>query len=196
MEEQFRRFPNHLEHKFKLAKPLRSKYYAIAQLIIFGVFCGVILVVFFLQISNLPLMEALRLQKLIIRNLDLIDKAVIPQSTIAQERLRNIHLPQSAFVFKCLDMGLYYLPVRINPDTYNYEGVRRGNGDIWIIEKASSVDIAAAQFCNFVITEKKDNTIECGIEMFQSLGYSGYSNSEHWCVVSLSRFIENINRNL
>lgn len=89
--------------------------------------------------------------------------------------------------FTCVDYGSFYIAIKF--DTYTYSdnnlllpiAVRRGDGDAWLVTKSATNDPAAYQQCLYLISERSDNTITCGVDMYNKLGYGGYLNSGHWC---------------
>lgn len=165
------------------------KYFKYFEFGVFMVLVLIIMILFAFQISESDMATAMRLNRRIKRNLQNLEENVIPVEKLYTKRIQNSRLGHTAFLFSCLDIGTAYLPVRINPDTTAYEGIRRGNGDIWSVFKNGTVDEAAKQFCEYIIMEKNDNTIACGQEMYRTLGYPGYTNIEHWCSATLLDFI-------
>jgi hypothetical protein len=83
--------------------------------------------------------------------------------------------------YQCVDYGSYIIPMRVNPITFLPQAIRRGNGDAWLIQKSATKDIGASQFCEFSIMQYGSNTIQCGLDMYDALGYGGYMNNGHWC---------------
>ncbi|AUI80643.1 hypothetical protein [White-tailed deer poxvirus] len=83
--------------------------------------------------------------------------------------------------FHCVDFGQYILPIRLDRKTFLPQSIRRGIGDGWMIRKAAKVDPSAQQFCEYLIKNKSDNIITCGINMMDEIGYSGYFMDSHWC---------------
>ncbi|QDJ95085.1 entry-fusion IMV protein [Hypsugopox virus] len=83
--------------------------------------------------------------------------------------------------FSCIDFGSYFIAMRLDKKTYLPQAIRRGTGDAWMVQKANKVDPSAEQFCKYLIQTKSTNTITCGNEMMNLLGYSGYFMDSHWC---------------
>ncbi|QHG62632.1 hypothetical protein [Cetacean poxvirus 1] len=83
--------------------------------------------------------------------------------------------------FHCVDFGSFFLPIRLDSNTYLQQAIRRGSGDGWMVKKASKVDLSAQQFCEYLIKYKHDNVITCGTDMLNTLGYSGFFETGHWC---------------
>ncbi|CCD83249.1 subunit of the poxvirus multiprotein entry-fusion complex [Squirrelpox virus] len=88
---------------------------------------------------------------------------------------------KSLLDFHCVDFGAYYLPTRLDKSTFLPQAVRRGEGDGWMVTKAAPNDVAAKQFCEYVLRTRSDSVITCGPEMMRELGYSGYYEGPHWC---------------
>ncbi|AWU47116.1 Entry/fusion IMV membrane protein [Sea otter poxvirus] len=88
---------------------------------------------------------------------------------------------QDLFAFQCVDFGAYFLPIRIDRDTFLPQAIRRGEGDGWKINKADKIDKSSQQFCEFIISRYSNNTITCGNDMMKKIGYSGYFEHGHWC---------------
>ncbi|AAR07429.1 73R [Yaba monkey tumor virus] len=84
------------------------------------------------------------------------------------------------FSFNCLDYGPYFLATRIDKKTFLPQAIRRGDGDAWMVKKANKVDLSAQQFCEYIVS-KYDDTITCGFDMMDKIGYSGYFMDSHWC---------------
>ncbi|AAL69809.1 SPV070 hypothetical protein [Swinepox virus] len=85
------------------------------------------------------------------------------------------------FVFNCIDFGSYFIPLRLDKKTFLPQAIRRGVGDGWMIQKADKKDPSAQQFCEYLIRNKSNNVITCGLTMMGELGYSGYFMDSHWC---------------
>lgn len=95
--------------------------------------------------------------------------------------------------FTCLDYGSYYLPGRINIDSYLPEFVRRGNSGPWTVNKADKNDEPAKQFCSYILEKysrnnQNQNLITCGIDMFNKIGTSGYFIANSPCERALEVF--------
>lgn len=101
--------------------------------------------------------------------------------------------------FRVMDFDSFYAVGRINPTSYLPEFLRRGNSGPWIISKAAKNDLSAKQFAEFLLTKhilsnaNIDNTIVCGIDMYNKLGYSGYFNSSSVCELTISYLKKNLN---
>ncbi|ABQ43548.1 hypothetical protein [Tanapox virus] len=85
------------------------------------------------------------------------------------------------YVFNCLDYGPYFVAARIDKKSFLPQAIRRGDGDAWMIKKSNKVDLSAQQFCEHIIKSNYDNTITCGLDMMDKVGYSGYFMESHWC---------------
>nr|WGO62700.1 entry-fusion IMV protein [Wadden Sea poxvirus] len=83
--------------------------------------------------------------------------------------------------FNCIDLGDYFIAVRLDNKTFLPQAIRRGEGDAWMVQKANKIDISAMQFCKYLIKNKSDNIITCGTNMMNELGYGGYFIEYHWC---------------
>lgn len=90
---------------------------------------------------------------------------------------------------QCLDYGNYYIPGRISKDSYLPEFIKRGNSGPWVIQKANKIDESARQFCYYVLNKYSSNTITCGIQMYEELGYSGYFLNDSPCENAISIFL-------
>ncbi|QRY18957.1 ORF-87 [Teiidae poxvirus 1] len=138
-------------------------------------------VLFFLQISNNRFFNNLAKYVRIKKNLSSWKPLVIQKSKINGELGKHAALNRPDLLrFKCMDFGNYILPIRLNGNNFLPEAVRRGEGDGWMVKKAGKEDPAAEQYCEYILNNYKD-TITCGNQMFNILGYSGYFETGHWC---------------
>ncbi|CCU56354.1 entry-fusion complex essential component (Cop-H2R) [Mythimna separata entomopoxvirus 'L'] len=101
-------------------------------------------------------------------------------------RARSLQLINDAFDYRCYDFGNYYAALRLNQTTFLPEFILRGVGDVWRFRKADEVDVGALQFCDYTIINNSSNSAQCGIDMFNKLGYSGYFENGHPCQTALS----------
>ncbi|QGN68078.1 IMV membrane protein [Equine molluscum contagiosum-like virus] len=107
---------------------------------------------------------------------------VAAKTRLERERGRQLAARRAdIFDFRCMDFGAFFLPVRLDRETFLPQAVRRGRGDGWTVAKAAPLDPGAQQFCEFVLRNHEDSTLTCGTEMFNEIGYSGYFEPGHWC---------------
>ncbi|WCL40087.1 hypothetical protein [Pigeonpox virus] len=157
------------------------RYAKVSTLIFFFLLLVISVVLFFFQISNNSIFVTLSKYTRIKNNLSSWKPLVIQKSKINSELGKHVALNRQDLTrFKCVDFGSYFLPVRLNNNNFLPEAVRRGDGDGWMVKKAGKYDPAAEQYCDFILDRYKD-TITCGDQMFNTLGYSGYFESGHWC---------------
>uniref|UniRef100_A0AAU7E217 Viral membrane protein n=1 Tax=Rousettus bat poxvirus TaxID=3141933 RepID=A0AAU7E217_9POXV len=158
------------------------RYARVSTLCFFFVMLVASAVLFVYQISEGNVVSELRkysrLKHAILSWRPLVDAKV----RIERERGRQEAATRpSAFNFRCVDFGPYFVPVRLDRASFLPQAVRRGRGDGWMVKKAARVDPSAQQFCEYVLDNNDGNTITCGTEMFDELGYSGYFEAGHWC---------------
>lgn len=149
----------------------------------------IVFVVFFLSISYSLLInfewepiKVLEKFKRIKKNMNSWSTIVNEKTGIEINKGRLLYLTKpSVSDFQCIDFGNYYVPGRISPSSYLPEFVRRGGSGPWIINKATTgEDLSSLQFCKFLLnkyvtkTTNIDNLITCGVDMFETIGYSGY----------------------
>ncbi|CCU55749.1 entry-fusion complex essential component (Cop-H2R) [Choristoneura biennis entomopoxvirus] len=108
------------------------------------------------------------------------------QIEMTRGRARSLQLINDAFDFKCYDFGNYYAAMRLNQTTFLPEFILRGIGDVWRFRKAAEKDVSAFQFCEYIIWTNNNNLAQCGIDMFNKLGYSGYFEYGHPCQYALN----------
>lgn len=122
------------------------------------------------------------------RNFNNWTKILSDYQTLESNKIKNlVPLMSNYNNIACIDYGTFYLPIffsNITLDGQTYllpTAVRRGNGDGWSVTKSDSNDPAALQQCLYVASELSDNTITCGIDMYNKIGYGGFLNKGHWC---------------
>ncbi|BAO49538.1 putative viral membrane protein [Alphaentomopoxvirus acuprea] len=114
---------------------------------------------------------------------------------ITRGKARALQLSPNAFSFACYDFGSHYSAIKLNQNTFLPEFILRGTGDVWRFNKAATIDPGAQQFCQFIILSGNNNSVSCGIEMFNLLGYSGFFENNHPCnnaldlIVSQNRLV-------
>ncbi|CCU55515.1 entry-fusion complex essential component (Cop-H2R) [Adoxophyes honmai entomopoxvirus 'L'] len=108
------------------------------------------------------------------------------QIEMTRGRARSLQLVNDAFDYKCYDFGNYYAALRLNQNTFLPEFILRGIGDVWRFRKSAETDIPALQFCEYTIFNNTNNAVQCGIDMFNKLGYSGYFENQHPCQYALN----------
>ncbi|ALA62476.1 hypothetical protein [Turkeypox virus] len=157
------------------------RYSKISTFIFFFLLLIISTILFFFQISNNSIFETLSKYSRIKKNLSSWKPLVIQKSKINSELGKHAALNRpELFRFRCIDFGNYFLPVRLNNNNFLPEAIRRGEGDGWMVKKAGKHDPAAEQYCEFISNRYKD-TITCGNQMFNMIGYSGYFEPGHWC---------------
>lgn len=84
--------------------------------------------------------------------------------------------------YNCYDMGSYYVAGRINPESNLFEFIRRGKGSFHVVFKAAQKDIAAENYCQFLIqTKGQRDTLKCGRDMLDKLGYTDLFQKNSVC---------------
>ena len=118
---------------------------------------------------------------------------IIEKTGIETNRGKRVALEinnNAIYSFQPYDFGTYYTALRLNSATYLPEFIRRGNGDIWKVNKAADKDTSALQFTKYLIYTNSSNTITCGLDMYNKLGYGGYFNSNHPCQLALDVLLQ------
>ena len=151
------------------------------------------LIIFILQVFDIDIIKQLRLCKRIQRNVNTWQGVInnITESNIIAGKQLALKINASGLNFYCYDYGSFYLPMRLNPNTYLPEAIRRGNGDGWSIAKAATIDPSANQFCTYVISKYSTNTITCGTDMYSKIQYSGWLETGHWCQTAFTEINSN-----
>lgn len=168
------------------------------ELLAFTFFFMIVSVIFaLLQYYNYEPLAQLDKFKRIKRNMGTFRINILEKTAIETTRGKRIALSindPSIYQFECLDFGSYFSPMRLNSSTYLPEFIRRGTGDVWKINKALkdgvTKDTSAEQFCQYVILNHSNETLTCGIDMYDELGYGGYFNTNHPCQSALDVLLE------
>ncbi|BCT22724.1 IMV membrane protein [Carp edema virus] len=150
------------------------------------------IIVMFLQIQNFEFFDNVKKYNRIKHNMNnWVDSVYEKDAIEIMNNKKNIIQSKNQLTqFQCLDMGLYYIPIRINPEYNLPESIRRGDGGAWKILKSDVNDVAALQFCNYVLLNNKNNYIRCGMDSFSKLGNSGWFDSTHWCRFDTKKLLE------
>lgn len=157
------------------------------------IFIVISLVFGMLRMYKFEPLENLILFKRIKRNMNNWKNIVRNKSIIEAEKGKKLILggfDDSIKNFKCYDFGDYYGALRISPISYLPEFIRKGSGDIWKINKLDNVDIGAKSFCEYIILKHNNNTLTCGMNMYNEIGYGGYFDKYHPCYNALDKIIE------
>jgi hypothetical protein len=149
--------------------------YQLYSVLIYIFIIGVIFTIFICYINDVDFFVQMKVYNNIVNNINtfanLIKQVSTQQSAINKQRFFNNYNQFSQY--SCYDMGSYYVASLLG-NNYLPSFIRRGNGDIWRINKAASIDVAASQFCLYVINQYNDNIIECGNDYYKKLGISGF----------------------
>ena len=139
---------------------------------------GIIFAIFVCYINDVDFFVQMKTYNNIINNIntygELVKQITAQQTSINKQRFFNNYSQFSQY--NCYDMGSYYVAALLDSN-YLPSFIRRGVGDIWRINKAASVDLAASQFCLYIINQYNDNVIECGNDSYAKIGISGYLNT-------------------
>jgi hypothetical protein len=167
--------------KFKSYKGYLSYVFAIIFIIISTLF-------FALQSFKWDPLTQLEKFKRIKRNIGSWRQLILEKTDIevTRGRSRALQLNPRSFDYSCYDYGNFYAALRLNPTTFLPEFILRGIGDVWRFRKAAEIDIPAKQFCEYIILNGNYSTAQCGIDMFNKLGYSGYFELNHPCQNALN----------
>ena len=149
--------------------------YILYTTILYIFIIGVMFLIFFGYINDFDFFVQMKTYNNIVNNINTFGKLVTQitqqQTAINKQRFFNQLEPLSQYY--CYDMGSYYVASLLNSE-YLPTFIRRGDGDIWRVSKAANVDIAASQFCLYIINNYSDNMITCGNDYYSKLGISGY----------------------
>jgi hypothetical protein len=145
-------------------------------------FSGIVVIIGLLQLSDYEPIATVNKFQIIQSNFSSQYSLVKDYEKLEVAKMQNLVPSMRNYQnYQCIDYGSYILPLRVNPISFLPEAIRRGNGDGWQIQKSGNVDVPAQQFCSFLIMEYGSNTISCGLDMYEKLGYGGYLNNLHWC---------------
>lgn len=146
------------------------------------IFSAIIVFVSLLQLSDWEPIYTINRFQAIQSNFTSSYSLISEYQKLESAKMQNILAGMQNYeLYQCVDYGSFIIPMRVNPKTFLPEAIRRGNGDGWAIQKSASNDIGASQFCTFIIMQYGSNTIQCGLDMNDKLGYGGYLNNGHWC---------------
>lgn len=158
-------------------------------------FLAISVIVAFLQYYEYRPLSEITTFKRIKHNMGNWKNNIIEKTGIESNRGKRIALQinnNAIYSFQPYDFGSYYAAMRINNVTYLPEFIKRGNGDVWKVNKAATVDVSAQQFTRYLILNYSNNYLTCGIDMYNILGYGGYFNSNHPCQSALDILVNEI----
>lgn len=163
-------------------------------LIISAVIVFISTVVFIMQTANYEFIEQLGIFKRIKNNMGSWKSLILEKTGIEVGRGKNMasRVNIKVFNFNCYDFGTYYVGAKLSPKNNLPEFIRRGKGDVWMIQKADKIDNSAKQFCEYQVRNNNLNTITCGMDMYNKIGYSGYFELGHPCQSALNIFLEKL----
>lgn len=166
--------------KFKEYKGYMTYIFSIAFIIISTLF-------FALQAFQWDPLIQLEKFKRIKKNIGNWQQLIIEKTDIEinKGKAKALQLKPSSFSYACYDYGNFYAALKLNQTSFLPEFILRGNGDVWKFRKADNKDIPAMQFCEYIILKGNYNTAQCGTDMFDKLGYSGYFEFNHPCQTAL-----------
>jgi hypothetical protein len=157
------------------------------ELIVEVVAVGLILILTILSIAQMikwePLDTFLAFQD-IQRNFNKWPSILSDYEILESNKISNLKIYMKNYnTITCVDYGTYYIPAYFQSSNGLLlpTAIRRGNGDAWMITKSDPNDQAAYQQCLYLASEMSNNTITCGSDMYNKLGYGGYLNNGHWC---------------
>ena len=149
------------------------------------------LIVFFLEYFDNQYIKTLRSLVRIKKNMNSISKIVDESHSNAVRRtimLKSLRPDLNLEEFECYDMGTYYVPARVNPDINTFEFIRRGKGSIHTIQKTNIRDVAALNYCQYLIqTQDQRDVISCGLDMYEKLGFSDLLQKNSTCNVIIEK---------
>jgi len=149
--------------------------YILYSSIMYIMILSIIFVILICYINDIDFFVQMKTYNNIVNNINsygnLVSQITDQQIAINKKKFFNNYSQFSQY--NCYDMGTYYVAGLLNSN-YLPSFIRRGNGDIWRITKASNIDLPASQFCLYIINQYNDNIIECGKDYYQKLGISGY----------------------
>lgn len=147
-------------------------------------------VLFILQTANYDFFDQLAIFKRIKNNMSSWKSLILEKTGIEIARGKNLAARSNIkiFNFECYDMGTYYVSARLNERNGLPQFIKRGKGDVWMIRKADKIDNSSKQFCEYITRTGNQNTITCGMDMYNQIGYSGYFENGHPCQSMLSEF--------
>jgi hypothetical protein len=127
--------------------------------------------------------------KRIKKNMTSWDTITKNKNAIESEKGKLLYLSnKNVAKLQCLDFDNYYVVGRISSENYLPEFIKRGDSGPWMIKKLNKKDVAAQQFCLYILTKYANNTITCGLKMYEKLGYSGYFYNNSPCEKAISVF--------
>lgn len=141
---------------------------------------------FICQIIELDIIKEYLTFKKIKNNMNNMKKLNSNKTLIEIDKGKKLVLSTSLNLtqFNCYNINNYYVAARINKNTYLPEFIRKDTADVW---KINGSDDSSQQFCQYLIMEHADNTITCGIQMYEEIGYGGYFNLNHPCQLILNK---------
>lgn len=183
------------EHSLDYMRQTDTKVKKIKGYLIFIItsFITLVSIIFFiLQTSDYEFIEQLNIFKRIKNNMVSWKSLILEKTGIEIAKGQNLstRVDAKAFNFNCYDFGTYFVAAKLSEKNNLPEFIKRGNGDVWMIKKAGKRDESSNQFCEFIIRNNTLNTIQCGIDMYNKVGYSGYFESLHPCQTILDEIQE------
>lgn len=147
---------------------------------------------FALQVAELPFLEQLYIFRRIKNNMGNWKQLILEKTGIEISRGQSVasRVSKEAFSINCFDLGQYYVAVRLSEKNNLPEFIRRAKGDVWMMKKADKIDPSSQQFCEYVSRNMNTNTVSCGIDMYNKIGYSGYFERFHPCQTILDEILE------
>ncbi|AKR04292.1 viral late protein H2 [Salmon gill poxvirus] len=145
------------------------------------------------QVYNVDIFETVKRYNDIRNNMGNWTSNIIQMEELEKNKNSNVVFSTRGEIknWQCFDGGSYYIPVRLGKSNLP-ESIRRGVGGAWKIKKGAGYDEAALQFCNYIIDERSDELITCGLDAFNKTGNSGMFDSLHWCKSDWSRLVHEL----